>query len=57
MTLGYKIAENYYLDLTGFFGFMHWDGSDWITYSGGSAKWPENDTTYIGGNLSVKYEF
>ena len=40
----------------GFFlygGRMHWEGSGWLPFSGGTAKWPENNTDYIGGILTI----
>jgi hypothetical protein len=34
-------------------GKLHWDGSDWITAGGTRAKWPENDTDFISGFISI----
>jgi hypothetical protein len=38
-------------------GTMHWNGSDWIPFSGTRVKWPENDTRYFGGMLSIRWLF
>ena len=38
-------------------GRMHWDGSTWLPYKGGLAKWPENDTDYLGGLLNIRWRF
>ncbi|MBN2119673.1 MAG: hypothetical protein JW734_01280 [Candidatus Omnitrophica bacterium] len=59
---GSVFAEYKYNDFTSFCievygGRLHWKGSDWKAYQGGFVKWPENDTTYFGGNLYAKFEF
>jgi hypothetical protein len=36
-------------------GKTHWEGSDFKPFSGGSAKWPENDTTYFGTAINVRW--
>ncbi len=38
-------------------GRMHWGGSGWKAFSGGTAKWPENDTDYLGGALNIVWRF
>jgi hypothetical protein len=38
-------------------GWVHWEGSDWKSFDGSIAKWPENDTYYIGAGLNVSYKF
>jgi opacity protein-like surface antigen len=38
-------------------GKMHWNGSDWIPYESKFAKWPENDTRYLGCMLNMKWSF
>ena len=38
-------------------GRMHWEGSDFIPFNGGAAKWPENDTDYLGGGLNMGWKF
>jgi hypothetical protein len=53
----YKISKHWFVGLDGYGGMMHWEGSDWQAYGGTFIKWPENDTTYYGGNLSAKYKF
>jgi len=53
----HKLTENWLLSAKFYYGKIHWDGSDWIGYSGVSVKWPENDTEYFGGAVSVTYKF
>lgn len=36
-------------------GRMHWNGSDWQSSPGGLVKWPENDTDYLGGMLTINW--
>lgn len=38
-------------------GRMHWDGSGWNSFDGGSAKWPENNTDYLGGAVNIIWRF
>ena len=38
-------------------GWVHWEGSGWKPFDGGLAKWPENDTYYLGAGLNVSYKF
>ena len=38
-------------------GRMHWDGGGWKSFAGGSAKWPENNTDYLGGALNIIWRF
>ncbi len=38
-------------------GRMHWDGSGWQPFAGGLAKWPENDTRYLGATLHMSWTF
>jgi len=38
-------------------GRMHWDGGSWKSFAGGSAKWPENNTDYLGGALNIIWRF
>jgi hypothetical protein len=45
---------------SGFFlygGWMHWNGSKWIAFERGQAKWPENYTYYLGAGLNISYKF
>lgn len=45
---------------SGFFlygGWMHWNGSQWNSFDRGRAKWPENDTYYVGAGLNIFYKF
>jgi hypothetical protein len=38
-------------------GRMHWNGSDWKSIDHVLAKWPENDTLYLGGGFKITYKF
>ena len=38
-------------------GKIHWNGSDWLPYGGGLAKWPQNDTDYLGGTLNINLRY
>ena len=38
-------------------GKIHWEGSGWKPYPGGSAKWPENNTLYVGSILKIVWTF
>jgi hypothetical protein len=40
--------------LTGYGGKVHWDGSGFKQFSGGQAKWPENDTLYLGALITLQ---
>lgn len=45
---------------SGFFlygGWMHWNGSNWIAFERGQAKWPENYTYYLGAGLNISCKF
>jgi hypothetical protein len=43
------------LQVTG--GRLHWDGSKWIPVNDTRAKWPENDTDFISGFITIKKSF
>jgi hypothetical protein len=38
-------------------GRMHWNASDWKSVDHVLAKWPENDTFYLGGGFKITYRF
>lgn len=38
-------------------GKQYWDGSDWETVDNLQVKWPENETTFIGGFVNFKKYF
>lgn len=38
-------------------GWKHWGGSEWKAFDRGRAKWPENDTYYLGAGMNVSYRF
>ena len=52
-SLNYSISEGLSATLQVRGGKQHWDGSDWITAGGTRAKWPENDTDFISGIISI----
>lgn len=56
---GFKYFYTKYLALCIEFmgGKVSWEGSAWKPCRGGSAKWPKNDTRYIGGTLSISFTF
>ena len=35
----------------------YWDGSGWVDYPGGSAKWPENETISLNSTIGVVWSF
>lgn len=53
--LGYQLKQSLAIELTGYGGRTHWNGSDWQPYMGGIAKWPENDTNYLGLRLQIVF--
>ena len=55
--LVYAYTENFFLGCQIYGGRIHWDGSGWTSFNGGSAKWPKNNTDYIGGVLSANWKF
>ncbi|MBW2108916.1 MAG: hypothetical protein JRI36_09665 [Deltaproteobacteria bacterium] len=55
--IGYSFRPGLSVRLTLYGGKMHWEGSDWKRYSGGSAKWPENDTVYWGLAVNTAWFF
>lgn len=54
--IGRSLSDKMRLGLTLFVGVMHWKGSDFKPFPGGSAKWPENDTAYLGGTINVRWD-
>lgn len=56
--IDYFYSENLSFGLMLYRGRMHWNGSDWKPYaSGGFAKWPENDTRYLGCIMNLSWLF
>lgn len=55
--IGYYLSKHLTMALTAYGGIMHWDGSGWEPYDRGKARWPENDTEYLGGMVSVDCKF
>jgi hypothetical protein len=55
--IDYSYTESILFGFTLYGGWVHWDGSDWKPFDGGLAKWPENDTYYLGAGLNVSYQF
>ena len=55
--LDYLCKESLVLGILLYGGWMHWSGSDWKSIDHGSAKWPENDTFYLGGGFKITYKF
>lgn len=53
--LKYSYTETLSFGFLIYGGRMHWEGSSWKL--GGLAKWPENDTDYLGGALNVSWRF
>lgn len=53
----FSLTDRLFLNAQLYKGIMHWDGSDWYEYNGGYAKWPENDTNYFGGMVSITERF
>ena len=55
--MDYSYTESILFGFTLYGGWVHWAGSDWKPFDGGLAKWPENDTYYLGAGLNVSYKF
>ena len=53
----YLVTDSLYSGLFLYGGWMHWDGSQWNSFDRGRAKWPENDTYYLGAGLNIFYKF
>ena len=53
----YSLSEALSIDILIYGGRMHWGGSGWKSFAGGTAKWPENDTDYLGGALNIVWRF
>lgn len=51
----YSPSLSLYYELAG--ERAYWDGSGWIDYPGGSAKWPENETISINSILGIAFSF
>jgi hypothetical protein len=55
--IDYLLGNSIYSGLLLYGGWMHWNGSQWQSFDWGRAKWPENDTYYLGVGLNIVYEF
>ncbi len=55
--IDYLLGKTLYSGLLLYGGWMHWNGSQWKSFDWGRAKWPENDTYYLGVGLNIVYEF
>lgn len=55
MGLAYSYTEELSIGLRIYGGRTHWEGSSWKL--GGTVKWPENDTDYIGGEIGAFWRF
>ena len=55
--VGYSYNKALSFGLLIYGGRMHWDGSGWKPFSGRLIKWPENNTDYLGGTLSITWKF
>jgi hypothetical protein len=51
--LKYAFTDTVSVALQGSFGKQHWEGSDWIPYGASRIKWPENDTDFVSGFVSI----
>lgn len=51
----YSPSVSFYFELSG--ERAYWEGSDWIDYSEGSAKWPENETIALSSILGIVWSF
>jgi hypothetical protein len=55
--IDYSYTESLLFGFTLYGGWVHWRGSDWKQFDGGMAKWPQNDTYYLGAGLNLSYRF
>lgn len=55
--LEYAYLESLSFGFQVFAGKMHWNGSERTPFWGGFVLWPANDTTYLGGTLSITLNF
>jgi hypothetical protein len=53
----YRLSEALSIGILIYGGRMHWGGSGWKSCACGTAKWPENDTDYLGGALNIVWRF
>lgn len=53
----YLFTDSLYSSFFLYGGWMHWNGSQWSPFDRGRAKWPENDTYYLGAGLNIFYKF
>ena len=55
--IDYLFTDSLHSGLLLYGGWMHWNGSEWKSFDRGRAKWPENDTYYLGIGLNIVYKF
>ena len=55
--IDYLFTDSFHSGLLLYGGWMHWNGSGWKSFDRGRAKWPENDTYYLGIGLNIVYKF
>lgn len=55
--VAYELASRVSITFTLYGGRTHWNGSEWQPFSGGSARWPENNTDYGGGLFGIAWAF
>lgn len=56
-TIRYYLNNALHVGLVLYGGKIYWEGSDWIGIPGGEAKWPQNETRYMGGMFEIGYVF
>ncbi len=49
------LSDTMGVEISAYGGRTHWEGSDFKAFPGGLAKWPENDTTYLGGAIHLRF--
>lgn len=52
-----SFTPKWFLSFLLYGGQVYWNGSDRQVYADGTVKWPENDTRYLGGMLSLGWVF
>ena len=55
--VAYELTPRVSLTFTLYGGRTHWNGSEWKPFSGGFARWPENNTDYGGGLFGIAWAF
>lgn len=55
--VAYELTPHVSITFTLYGGRTHWNGSGWEPFSGGFARWPENNTDYGGGLFGIAWAF